>query len=77
MNFDGRLAVLPQKHQAHLFFPAHNETIVFAHFWNHEWTIFQKQYTTAQCTLFIIKIVSAKTAYLKVSHCCAINPPKN
>ena len=65
------VAVLPLKHQAHLFFPAHNTTIVFAHFWNHEWTIFQKQYTTAQCTLlscctqsttFITRIVSAKTA---------------
>ena len=65
------VAVLPLKDQAHLFFPAHNKTVVFAHFWNHEWTIFQNQYTTAQCTLlycctqsttFIIRIVSAKTA---------------
>ena len=27
MNFDGRLAVLPLKYQAHLFFPAHKKTI--------------------------------------------------
>jgi len=27
MNFDVRLAVLPVKHQAHLFFPARNKTI--------------------------------------------------